>query len=97
MRVRFSRRAIDDLEDIFTYIAKDNSHAAATVIARIERLAATLGSSPNIGRPTDMQGVRMLSIVRYPYLVFYEILADEVVIRHVRHGARKPWSGAFKR
>jgi toxin ParE1/3/4 len=35
--------------------------------------------------------VRVLSVVRYPFLVFYAIdnTADEIVILHVRHTARE--------
>jgi plasmid stabilization system protein ParE len=31
-----------------------------------------------------------LALTRYPYLVFYAVVADDVVILHVRHGAREP-------
>jgi plasmid stabilization system protein ParE len=30
---------------------------------------------------------------RYPYIVYYRVQNDEVVIVHIRHGARKPWTG----
>jgi plasmid stabilization system protein ParE len=34
----------------------------------------------------------MTPVPSYPYLIFYTVEADEVVILHVRHGARlKPW------
>jgi plasmid stabilization system protein ParE len=29
---------------------------------------------------------------RYPYLLFYSIAAEEVVVLHVRHAAREPLS-----
>jgi len=29
-----------------------------------------------------------MPVARYPYLVFYSIAADELVILHVRHGSR---------
>jgi hypothetical protein len=32
----------------------------------------------------------MFPIVRYPYLVFYEVLDREIVIHHIRHARRKP-------
>jgi plasmid stabilization system protein ParE len=31
-------------------------------------------------------------LVRYPYLIFYKVFADEVIVLRVIHGARKePW------
>jgi len=45
-----------------------------------------------MGHVTDENEVRVLSVVRYPFLIFYTIdaVADEVVILHVRHGAQEP-------
>lgn len=40
---------------------------------------------------TDEPSVRELSIVRYPYKVYYQIEKDEVWIVHIRHAARRPW------
>lgn len=37
---------------------------------------------------TDEPGVRMAPLGRYPYLIFYAIERDDVVVLHVRHGAR---------
>jgi len=31
----------------------------------------------------------MLSLVRYPYLIFYRVKADEIEVLHIRHGARQ--------
>ena len=32
----------------------------------------------------------MFPVVRYPYLVFYEVINNEVIIHHIRHGRRRP-------
>ena len=44
-----------------------------------------------MGRPTDKDGVRIMGVRRYPYVVFYKILPDrdEVRILRVRHTARR--------
>ncbi len=36
-----------------------------------------------------MPGLRRLVAVPYPYLVFYKVIDDEVVITGLRHGARR--------
>lgn len=33
--------------------------------------------------------MRMLSLVRYPYLIFYRTKGDEIEILHIRRGARQ--------
>ena len=35
-------------------------------------------------------GVRRLPLGNYPYVIFYTVEADEVVILRIRHGARRP-------
>jgi toxin ParE1/3/4 len=56
-------------------------------------VAALLEEFPFAGHATDEPGVRIMPLVRYPYLVFYAVNDDEAVILHVRHGARlRPWN-----
>jgi toxin ParE1/3/4 len=94
MRVRFTQRAIDDLTDIFNYIEQENPHAAARVVSRIERLALELGDVPGMGAATEKHGIRRFPVARTRYLIFYEIIENEVAIVHIRHGARSPWAGS---
>jgi plasmid stabilization system protein ParE len=45
-----------------------------------------------MAQETREPGVRRIPAGRYPYLVYYTVEANEVVILHVRHGARRsPW------
>ena len=41
---------------------------------------------PEMAQLTDEPGVRRLPVRSYPYVIFYTIEGDEVVILHVRHG-----------
>jgi toxin ParE1/3/4 len=73
------------------YIYERNRSAALSVAKRVEDLAALLGEFPLIGHLTDEAEVRVLPVVRYPFMIFYTIdaTAGEVVILHVRHTARE--------
>jgi plasmid stabilization system protein ParE len=45
-----------------------------------------------MGQITDEDGVRKIPVGPDPYLIFYAVEPDEVVVLHVRHGARRnPW------
>ena len=92
MKVRWSQAALAQLDDIFLYIYERNRSAAVNVAQRVEELAALLGEFPLIGHLTDEADVRILPVVRYPFVIFYAIddAADEVVILHVRHTAQEP-------
>jgi plasmid stabilization system protein ParE len=92
MRVRYSPPALLQLEEIHRYIAQHNRRAAKAVVTRIEDLCEKLGEFPGMGTKTNQPGVRVLPVVRYPYLIFYLFLPamDEVRILRIRHGRRKP-------
>jgi toxin ParE1/3/4 len=90
MKVRYSETALRELDEIFAYIHERNRSAAVAVVHRIRRLTSLIGEVPLMGHLTDEEGVRMMPVVRYPFLIFYALNdeTDEVVILHVRHAVR---------
>ncbi len=89
MKVSYSPAAIAQLDAIFAYIARDNSAAAARVVAAIEAAIQHLTYFPFSGRLTDEENVRMLVLSRYPYLIFYKVLSDdELRILRMMHAAQ---------
>ena len=92
MKIRYSRRALLQLEEILFYTEQHNPRAALSVNAAIKRKIGLLGRFPYSSGMTDRPGVRVLPIVRYPYLVFYSVdeEAREVHILRIRHAARNP-------
>ena len=93
MRVRYTRRAFADREAIFDYLDQRDPRAARNVKAFIKKKIADLSYSPRRARIVRDLGVHALWLGRYPYIVYYRVQNDEVVIVHIRHGARKPWTG----
>ena len=90
MRVRYTDTALRELDEIFAYITKNNRAAAASVVGRVENLIAQLAEFPLMAQETDLSGVRKFPLARLPYVIYYTVERDEVVILHVRHGARRP-------
>jgi plasmid stabilization system protein ParE len=92
MRIRYTVPAQADLDEIYTYVSEDNPFAAERIKRQIKIDVDLLGDLPFISRESDYPGVRIRKVRRYPYLIFYSVEADEIVILHVRHGARRwPW------
>jgi toxin ParE1/3/4 len=92
VKVRFSRGALAELDEIFAHIAADNPRAAAELVARIEHVATLIGDSPEMGQSAGREPFRRFPVGNY--LIVYEIISNEVVIEYVRHGARlRPWEG----
>lgn len=92
--VVFNPVAVDDLEEIVSYIRQDNAMAAEAVRDDILETAESLGHQPDLGvRPrfsaARFIGIRFLPSKQYPNcLLFYRELSDEVEILRVLHGAR---------
>jgi len=91
MRIRYSTRALADLEDILAFLHSRHSQAAAAIMAAIEDRIALLAAFPLLAPEADEPGVRELSLVRYPYKIYYEILEDEIRVLHIGHTRRRPW------
>ena len=90
MKVRLDARAVRDLEEIRSYLVEHSPFGAERVRQHIAQTLERLGDFPLLGRATDEPGVRVLTLTRYPYLIFYAVLTDTVVVLHIRHGAREP-------
>lgn len=90
MRLRYTQPALADLDAILDHIAAHSSQGAARVQARIKTIIDLLLSHPNVGSRTDDPTIRRLNTSPYPYLVFFEVAGDEIIIHAVRHGARDP-------
>ena len=43
---------------------------------------------PGMGRRTHIRGVRSASVKRYPYIVYYRVTDRDILVLHIRHGAR---------
>jgi toxin ParE1/3/4 len=92
VRLRYTERAIADLEAIQAYIASDNPSAAVRVGTRIKSAVELLENLPELGRPGRFAGTRVLVVARTPYVVYYAVERHlgEVVILHIRHSRRRP-------
>lgn len=91
MRLRYTRPALADLEDILQSIAQQSPQGANRVQARLKSVIDLLLDYPQIGQSTSRSGMRRFVLSPYPYVVFYMATVDEIVIHGVRHGARRPF------
>jgi plasmid stabilization system protein ParE len=60
MNVRYTRRAVEDLTEIATYLSERNPHAAVRVRRTIEQSLTYLTAFPRAGRAQTTKGVRKL-------------------------------------
>jgi len=85
MRLRLTLGAQRDMEDLRSYLLPLSRLGAENVRLSIEGSLDLLGRLPRAGRATDIPSIRMLPVIRYPYLIYYALISDEVVVVHIRH------------
>ena len=90
MIIRYTSDARNDLEEITQHIRAASPSGARKVARRIRSIIELLKSHPRAGRATEVAGIRRLVASPYPYLIFYEVAENAVVIHAIRHGARNP-------
>lgn len=90
MKIRYTVPALADLDSILDYVVAQSPQGAKRVQARIRAVIELLAVHPHIGVRTDDPAIRRLTTLPYPYLIFYEVTEDAIVIHAVRHAARDP-------
>jgi addiction module RelE/StbE family toxin len=90
VKLRYTLPAKNDLESILAYIRAQSPQSASRVNAHIRRSIEFLLLSPFIGVTVDSKGTRRITASPYPYLVFYEVASEEVIIHAIRHMSRNP-------
>ena len=95
MKVVWTREALADFADIATYYVTDASPVIAEAVGRkfadvIERIRGAPFSAPRVKRRSQ---VRVATIVRYPFRIFYRVSGDVIHIVHIRHTSRRPLAG----
>lgn len=81
MKVRYTKRALAQIDEILTYIDARSPQGATHVRDRIVALIALLEDHPYAGRQTTRAYVRLID---------YRVTSTEIVIMRFRHAARRP-------
>lgn len=89
MKLRWTRTARADLDELRAFIEEENPAAAAEVAARILAAVTRLVDHPAIGRPGRIAATRELVITGTPFVVPYRVRGRTVELLRVLHGARR--------
>lgn len=88
MRLRWTPRALRDLDEIGAYIAAEDVLAAERVVSRLVEAAERLITLPKGGRPGRVADTRELVVRGLPYIMVHIIEDGEISILAVMHTAR---------
>jgi toxin ParE1/3/4 len=91
--VRMTPAAVEDLEVAFAYVEERNRRAAHELLSQFRETLSQLGEFPQIGAPLSPQEFELLEpgvrlVVVQPYVVFYRMRSDEVVVLRILHARR---------
>lgn len=90
MRLRFTTRALAEIEHVRRYLAETaGEKVAAEQIRRIDQATQRLLLFPESCPPGRVAGTRELVVLNTPFIVPYSVTGDEIAILAVMHHARK--------
>lgn len=90
MKLRYTPPALTDLSSLLDYIAAHSPQGARRVQTRIQTIIDLLLLHPHLGTRTDDPTIRRMTVLPYPFIIFYEATDAEIIIHAVRHAARDP-------
>jgi toxin ParE1/3/4 len=92
MNVTYTEEALRDLDAIADWLIVHYPAVASVVERRIRSVVAHVARWPESSRRSAKRpDVRVVSLGRYPYKIFYRTTDDTVQILHIHHAARQPW------
>ena len=94
MKVRWTMPAVDQLRNIFDYIAEGDPTTAERTVQRIHQAILRTARMPNAGRIGRVQGTREITVSGTSYLVAYRIAERMIHVLAILHGA-KEWPDSF--
>lgn len=88
--LRWSHRALLDIERLHNFLAAENKNAAQRAIATIRQGVKVLAAHPEIGRPVEEMPPEfrewVIEFGQGAYVALYHYDGNEAVILAIRHG-----------
>lgn len=92
MKVVYTDAALRDLDDITAWLSVHYPGLGVAVDQRMRIVVAHIARWPESMRASAHRpGVRVATLGRFPYKIFYRVRGDTVEILHIHHAARAPW------
>lgn len=88
-RIFWTRRALQDVENIYHYIAIDNPNIAKRVVTDIKKIIDNLSYHPFMGKPGRREKTRELVVTKTHYIIVYRLQSNAIEIIRILHDAQK--------
>ena len=92
-KIKYAPAAVDDMDEIFSYIPQDNIISAEMMLEEINERIAKLAEFLNMGSVLSDEEYTIIKrgyrfVVVHPHLVFYRIIDNTVIIHRILHSRR---------
>jgi toxin ParE1/3/4 len=94
LKLRWTKRALHQFNDLQDYIAEDNPIAAQAVAQRISDATMLLLREPYSGRLGRIDGTREWVVNRTQYLIAYRIQTETLEVMAVIH-SKQSWPSSI--
>lgn len=81
-------RALADTHEAYSHLAADDQAVADRFLEALEKAYDLIERNPNVGRPGRIQPVREWSIPKWPYIIPYRIVGDDIEVLRIWHTRR---------
>ena len=91
--IKYTPIAVDDMDEAFSYISNDNVAEAKMMLEKIDQRIKRLAQYPFMGTILSEEDYLLIKqsyrfIIIHPYIVFYRVIDDNVIIHRILHGRR---------
>jgi plasmid stabilization system protein ParE len=92
LKIRFHEAARDELRAGARWYEREREGLGEEFLAAVEQLVERVarGELPGLAAREESSSVRNVLLRRFPYAVYYEIRAEELLVWAVAHGRRRP-------
>lgn len=88
-KIVWSERALQDINEIAEYIAKDSFLYATEQVASFFEKVAQLENNPGLGRPVpELKTLTIRQVLCGSYRIIYEEIDDQLAVLTVHHQSR---------
>lgn len=87
MAIKWTRAALRSVDEIASFIARDNPARAATFVSELKASTARLQDFPGMGRAGRVPGTREL-VLHKNYIAIYRVKGGDVEVLRIHHVAR---------
>ena len=89
LKVKYTKLAIEDLDNGYDYIYAENPVAARSVIARIENTINQLLIQPHMGHIGRVEDTYECFVLNTPYIIVYMVENNCLIVVSILHTSRK--------